>query len=360
MVCSLFAVAAPLSAAIQGTVINATTGQPVPRVPVSLIKFGGAQGMAPVRELNTDAQGRFLFDEALLASGSQPVHGMLRTEHEGISYTEMVVPDTNLNDIRIEVYDIAAGETLKPEMSALLFEPGPDKTVVNQFFQFTNETSPPRTFSDADRGTLQFYLPPSTGGSVTVRATGPARMPLPSSATKTDREDIYKVDFPLKPGDNLIELTYSVPTADAENFTSRILYDDVETRFVIPEGVSVEGQGLERIGQEPQSQASIYQYKGGGEFSLRISGEGRLGREGPAGGGSGNEIRIAPAPVARELWWVIAITAAILGIGFYNLLSSKPLAAVAGAPGAIASAGGTPRPQRPVRRSSAKSGRKKR
>ena len=185
-------------------------------------------------------------------------------------------------------------------------------------------------------------------------------MPLPSSATKTDREDIYKVDFPLKPGDNLIELTYSVPTADAENFTSRILYDDVETRFVIPEGVSVEGQGLERIGQEPQSQASIYQYKGGGEFSLRISGEGRLGREGPAGGGSGNEIRIAPAPVARELWWVIAITAAILGIGFYNLLSSKPLAAVAGAPGAIASAGGTPRPQRPVRRSSAKSGRKKR
>ena len=361
MVCSLFAVAAPLSAAIQGTVINATTGQPVPRVPVSLIKFGGAQGMAPVRELNTDAQGRFSFDEALLGSGSQPVHGMLRTEHEGISYTKMVVPDTNLNDIRIEVYDIAAGETLKPEMSALLFEPGPDKTVVNQFFQFTNGTSPPRTFSDADRGTLQFYLPPSTGGSVTVRATGPARMPLPSSATKTDREDIYKVDFPLKPGDNLIELTYSVPAADAENFTSRILYDDVETRFVIPEGVSVEAQGLELIGQEPQSQASIYQYKGGGEFSLRISGQGRLGREAPAGGGGGgNEIRIAPAPVAKELWWVIAITAAILGIGFYNLLSSKPLAAVAGAPGAMASAGGTPRPQRPVRRSSAKSGRKKR
>ena len=351
----------PLHAAIQGTVINRTTGKPVPRVPVTLVKFGGAQGMAPVRELNTDAEGKFSFDEALLKLGSQPVHGMLRTEHEGISYTKMIVPDTNLDDIEIEVYDIAKGETLEPEMTAFLFEPGSQETVINRFFQFSNETSPPRTFSDPDEGTLQFYLPPGAQGSVQVSATGPAGMPLPSSATKTSREDIYKVDFPLKPGQNLIELTYRLPPADVANFTSRILYDNVETRFVIPEGVSVEGQDLKLIGQEPQSLASIYEYNGKGQFSLKISGEGRLSREASAGGGGdGNEISIAPAPVAKELGWVIAITAAILGVGFYNLLSSKPPNAVAGAPGMMASAGGSSRPQRPASRSSSKPGRRKR
>ena len=357
----------PLQAAIRGTVVNRTTGKPVARVPVSLIKFGGAQGMAPVRELNSDAEGKFSFDEALLKQGSQPVHGMLRTEHEGISYTKMIVPDTNLDDIKIEVYDIAKGQTLKPEMTAFLFEPGLRETVINQFFQFSNETSPPRTFSDPDQGTLQFYLPPGARGSVQVSATGPARMPLPSSATKTNREDIYKVAFPLKPGQNLIELTYRLSASDVANFTGRILYDDVETRFVIPLGVSVEGPGLELIGQEPQSLASIYEYKGEGDFSVKITGEGRLSREDPladgsgGGGGGGNEITVAPAPVAKELWWVIATTAAILGTGFYNLLSLKPPPAVAGAPGTMASsAGSSPRPQRPARPSSSKPGRKKR
>ena len=351
----------PLHAAIQGTVVNATTGKPVPRVPVTLVKFGGPQGMAPVRELNTDAEGRFSFDEALLELSSRPIHGMLRTEHEGISYTKMIVPDVKLDDIQIEVYDIAEGETLKPDLTAFLFEPGLDETLIKQFFQFTNEARPPRTFSDPDNGTLRFLLPPGAKGVVQVSATGPAGMPLPSSATKTNREDIYKVDFPLKPGANLIELTYRVPAADVRNFTSRVLYNDVETRFVIPEGVRVEGQDLELIGQEPQSLASIYEYNGKGEFSLKISGEGRLSLEAPAGGGGGgNEISIAPAPVAKELWWIIAITAAILGVGFYNLLSSKPPNAVAGAPGMMASAGGSSRPQRPASRSSSKPGRRKR
>ena len=356
------ATAAPVRAAIQGTVVNRTTGKPVPRVPVSLIKFGGTQGMAPVRELNTDAEGRFSFDEALLEQGSQAIHGMLRTEHEGISYSKMILPDLTLDDIQIEVYDIAEGETLKPDLTAFLFEPGPNETLIKQFFQFTNEARPPRTFSDPDNGTLQFYLPPGAQGSVQVSATGPARMPLPSSATKTNRQDIYKVDFPLKPGENLIELTYRVPAAADGTFTSRVLYDNVETRFVIPEGVSVEGQDLELIGQEPQSLASIYEYKGEGEFSLEISGEGRLSLESPAGGGGGggNEISVAPAPVAKELWWIMAITAAILGIGFYNLLSSRPPNAFAGAPGMMASVAGSSRPQRAASRSSSKPGRRKR
>ena len=358
---AVVAIAAPAHAAIQGTVVNATTGKPVPRVPVSLVKFGGPQGMASVRELNTDAEGRFSFDEALLEQGSQAIHGMLRTEHEGISYTKMILPDVTLDDIRIEVYDIAEGETLKPDLTAFLFEPGPDETLIKQFFQFTNDAKPPRTFSDPDNGTLRFLLPPGAKGVVQVSATGPAGMPLPSSATKTNREDVYKVDFPLKPGASLIELTYRVPAADDGTFTSRVLYDDVETRFVIPEGVSVEGQDFELIGQEPTSLASIYEYKGEGEFSLKISGEGRLSMVAAEdGGGGGNEISIAPAPVAKELWWIIALTTAILGIGFYNLLSSKPPNAVAGPPGMMAFAAGSSRPQRPASRVSSKQGRRKR
>ena len=125
---------------------------------------------------------------------------MLRAEYEGISYSKMIVPDTPLDNVVVEVYSIAKGETLNPQMTALLFEPGDDRLVINQFFQFSNESDPPRTYSDPDNGTLRFELPPAADGKVQVSTTGPAGMPLRSSARKTAESNVYMVDYPLKTG----------------------------------------------------------------------------------------------------------------------------------------------------------------
>ena len=321
-----FFTAALLSADIRGKVVNATTGKPVSGVAVTLMQFGGSQGMAPADEMYTDADGGFSFDRERLGSGTQPVHAMLRAEYEGVSYSKIVVPDGSLDNLEVEVYDIAKGQSLDPQMTAFLFEPGNGRLVVNQFFQFANESAPPRTYSDPDRGSLRFELPPETEGKVEVRATGPAGMPLRSSAQRTAEDNVYFVDFPLKPGDNLIELTYSLPYESGEPYYGRFLYPGLETRFVVPEGVTLEADDLVLMGREPQSQASIYQYQGAPEFSLRLRGRGQLSENTPGGSGSGgnNEIRVVPAPVAKELPWIFAVTGVVLALGFYNLLVSKP------------------------------------
>ena len=313
----------PLTAAIRGKVVNATTGKPVPSAAVTLIKFGGSQGMAPAAEMYTESDGGFSFDEKTLGSGNSPVHAMLRAEYEGISYSKMIVPDSPLENVVVEVYSIAKGETLDPHMTALLFEPGDDRLVINQFFQFSNESDPPRTYSDPDNGTLRFELPPGSNGEVQVRTTGPAGMPLRSSARKTPESNVYMVDCPLKPGDNLIELTYSFPYESGEPHFGRVLYKGLETRFVVPEGVTLEADDVNLIGNEPQTQASIYRYEGAPEFSIRLRGQGALSEDTPGGGGGGTEITIAPALVAKELPWIFAVTGIILALGFYNLLVSR-------------------------------------
>ena len=47
------------AAAINGVAINRTTGQSAARIAITLISF--AQGMDPIEEVYTDAEGRFAF-----------------------------------------------------------------------------------------------------------------------------------------------------------------------------------------------------------------------------------------------------------------------------------------------------------
>ena len=317
----------PLIAAIQGKVINATTGKPAPGTIVTLIKFGGSQGMVPSDEIYTGVSGGFSFDDEVLGSGSQSVHAMLRVEYAGIAYSTMVTPDISPENLEIKVYDIAVGETLPPQMTAFLFEPTNSRLVINQFFQFSNESIPPRTFSDPVNGTLRFDLPPAAQGKVEVRTTGPVGMPLRSSARKINDGNTYVVDYPLKPGNSLVELTYSLPYESGEPYSGRLLYSGLETRFVVPKDVTLEADDLDLIGREPSSQASIYQYNGVPEFSLRLRGRGQLS-ERTVGGSSADgstEVIISPASIAKELPWIFSITGIILTLGFVNLFVPKTI-----------------------------------
>ena len=54
-------------------------------------------------------------------------------------------------------------------------------------------------------------------------------MPLRSSARKIPGSDAYMVDYPLKPGDSLIELTYSLPYESGEPYFGQLLYSNLET-----------------------------------------------------------------------------------------------------------------------------------
>jgi hypothetical protein len=343
-------------AAIEGKVINRTTGQPAPGVLITLLKFEA--GMDPIEEARSGPDGSFAFQKPLTGANGGPVPGMLRSEYEGVSYSEMLPPGSPTEGLEVSVYSVEEQEALAPSTHILIFEPGGGELVIKDVYAFVNESTPPRAYRDPENGTLRFYLPPEAKGIVQVSASGPQRMPLRSFATPTGDENVYKVDFPIKPGDNTIELTYLVPHSEGAEFQSRVLYDGLDTRIAVPQGVTVDGEGLVSLGQEPRTQASIYDLPPAANFALKISGQGQLARSGgapeaAAAPSGGSEIRIADAPVAKEMYWVIGLTAAVLLVGFFYLYTAKqpgPAEAAAGPAEALGAPKRSPAAQQAQRR----------
>lgn len=315
-------------AAVTGRVINRTTGQPASGVPVTLIKM--QISMDPVAEVFTNNAGEFSFDDDLLdASGARTV-GMLRAEHQSVNYSHMIGPMMPKEGIEVEIFE-SVTRSLAPVQRIVILEPGPEEVVINESYLFSNDEVPPVTFRNPVRGALEFYLPEAAKGIVDVQGVGPANMPLNASADPTDEPGWYKVDFAIKPGPNRIGLTYVAgrpPEGEALKLPTR--YPDAHTRIAAPAGpagVKLAGPNLTTMGIEPQMQVEIFDLALGTEAAVMIEGSlaprpAAVSAEG-MGGGSPNQISVKDAPVAKELWWILAVIAGILGIGFYNLNTSK-------------------------------------
>lgn len=321
---AVIASAWPVTGAVSGTVRNGTTGAGAPGVALTLSSFLG--GMTPVEETITDTEGRFAFEKELPAVASgQPFAGAIRAEVDGIHYTEILRTDDALDNVTVTVYSASAENIAPPANRVLILEPGGEEMTVRESFQFINDSNPPVTYSTED-GTLRFFLPDAARGVVQVSGTGPAGMPLRSTALPAGEDGLYKVDFPLKPGESRIDLSYVIPHADGTRFTLRSTYPDVTTRVAAPEGVEISGEGLAPLGREPSTNAAIYSLEGASAAALTVSGQGALRRESEPGR-SATEITIQPAPIARELVWIGGLTALILGLGFVHLLTSRRAAA---------------------------------
>lgn len=318
---AIAALAPQLALAVGGTVVNGTTGAPQAGVALTLSSFQG--GMTPLEETLSQPDGSFEFTKALPAvSAGQPFAGAIRAEHDGIGYTEILRGGEAHDSVRVTVYSVSERELPAPLNRVLILEPGGEELLLRESFQFVNDSNPPVTYSSAD-GTLNFYLPPDALGGVDVSGTGPAGMPLRSTALPAGPEDIYKVDFPLKPGENRIDLQYAVPYEDGMQFTTRSTYPGVNTRLAAPAGVNLEGIGVTSLGQEPTTLASIYTVPEGPAVTLTVSGSGQLRTGAGSGAGGQAEISIEQAPVSKELPWIAGLAIAILGLGFYHLLSSR-------------------------------------
>lgn len=315
-----------LYAEVSGRVINRTTGQPASGVPVTLIQMD--QSMDPVAEVFTNNDGTFSIDHDLTNAGGQRTFGMLRAEHLSVNYSHPLPPMRGLDGIEIEIYDSSAS-TMAPTGRILVLEPGPDEVVVNESYLFNNASQPPVTYRDPSRGSLQFFLPAAARGSVEVEGTGPAGMPLNSSATATNEPGVYQVDFPIRPGSNRIALTYVAERpAEGELLVLPSRYPDMMTRVAAPQGVDISGERLQSLGVEPTTQAQVFEVAGSSDVEILIAGAGILPRRNapsPAesGGGSPNQISVQPAPIAAEVWWILGAIFSILAIGYYNLQTSK-------------------------------------
>ena len=300
---------APVMAAVNGVVVNRTTGKPQAGATVVLNKFGQA-GMEPVGQVKTDAQGKFSFDQEL----TQGPH-LIRTGWDGLTYNHMLTPGSATSNLTLDVYNSSkqpGGAKVSKHM--ILFEPAGGQVVVNETYLFENNGV--TTWNDPDKGTLHFYLPAGANGKVEINATAPEGMAISAPVTKTSLPDIYKVDFPVKPGETRFDLTYSAPYQDGSVYAGKIVTTDDNTYLIAPNGVTLKADNLTDLGQEPRTQAHIFGLKGN-TYNIQLTGGEVAAPDAPAAdAAAGPQIEQIMPRINGQAKTILAIALGILGLGF--------------------------------------------
>ena len=315
----------PVFAAVDGTVINKTSGQPQAGATVTLYKLGSA-GMESVESVKSVAGGKFHMDQT-----PQGPH-LIQTAFDGVTYNHMLPPGSDTSGISLEVYNSSKQPgAARISRHFLIFQPNGAQMTVNEGFVFTNGGT--TTYNDPDGGTLKFFLPVATKGIVQVKATAPQGMPIDRAADKTSQKDIYKVDFPIKPGETSIQVTYVLPYNSGAVFEGKTLGKTEEpTLLVVPNGVTLTGEGLTNRGQEPRSKASVYSVAAA-DYKVQIAGFMPTAAADSDSGDNGPSLEeISPKILQSNMKWILALAFGILALGFILLYRAQPAAASAGLP----------------------------
>ena len=307
--------ALPVFANITGKVSNLTTGKPQAAATVTYYRFGQG-GMEAVSNTKTDAQGRFAIDQDPSTQGPS----MLRVEVDGVTYNTMMPPGSRAQDMLLDVYNASRQPgPVKVSKHMILLQPGGGQMTVNETFLVDN---PGKTaWVDPANGTLRFYLPSAANGQVEMNGTAPDGMAVPVPVEKTSRPDVYAAKFEVKPGQTRFDLNYTVPYTEGQPYSGKVATKDENTYLIAPNGVTMEGENLQDLGQEPRTQARIFGLSSD-TYSVKLSGEAAAAP--PAADTSTSDsarpqIEEIMPRLYRQGKWIIGLALGILALGFVVL-----------------------------------------
>ncbi len=281
----LFLVAALAHAAVDGTVVNGTTGKPQAGSTVTLFQTT-QQGPQNLGSIKTDAQGKFAFAQDVQPGvGGGPL--LLQAVYGGVQYNFTITPGAPMSGVSIPVYESSKspGGT-RIDQHFFVLEPSPDGAMqVSEGFLFKNDGK--TTWNDPDRGTLQFMLPPAAQGKVEINVVAPGGLPIRRAPDAGGKPNEYKLDFPIKPGESRVDLSYSMPFQTPGVFEDHVLSPSAKLEIVAPPGVDIKGSDVTLLGQEPTSKANIFGVKGP-DIRIRVEGTGLFNAQGGDSGTANN------------------------------------------------------------------------
>jgi hypothetical protein len=157
-------------------------------------------------------------------------------------------------------------------------------------------------------------------------------MPLPRAAEKTDENDIFKVDFPVKPGETQFEVSYVLPVGTPFTYRGRLVtvkgMSAGPMRLIAPAGVTLAGKDIQNEGTEPKTQATIYDVTAPGLFSVDVTGTGSLHTGDDTSGvddSDSPQVTEGQPQIYRHLSWLLVLTFSILAIGLVFLFRNSPV-----------------------------------
>ena len=343
---------------LQGTVRNGTTGQAAAGVDVILIQLQG--GMQPVANTKTDAQGHFEFTHTQI--GASPM--LVRAVYRGVNYHEPIPPGKTSADIQVFEPTDKAG-TFAIAARAVIVQPNATDLLVGEEYSIENKTQPPMAYFHQN-GSFFFALPDGAQLSQ-VSAAGASGMPV-VQGTIDKGKGIEAIDFPFRPGESNVRVSYKVPYAGNET-KLRISSPYAVERLAVfaPPGVTVTGEGFAPAGQEQGFNAYMREAVAAntsvivnvsGTAPMRSSSQDGGAGGGTAAGGAGNDgsqnpsvnsraessgdaatatATTIPARLDSLKWILVGGFGAIFALGFAYLLR-RPQMASASAPGGVVAA----------------------
>jgi hypothetical protein len=315
--------ALPAFGAVDGTVTNGTTGQPQPNVALTLVK-PGQQGMQTLDATTSDAQGHFHFDKDQPGGGPQ----LVQAAFQGVTYTTLLTPNMATSAVDVRVFNATkspAAAQITQHM--IVVQPAQSQTNIAETIIVQNSSK--ETFANSELGGARFFLPPAADGQVRVSVQGPGGMPLPRSAEKTGETDVFKVDYPVKPGETQFNLSYVLPMGSPATLRGRVVnikgQPDGPTRFIAPTGVTLESKDIRSLGQEPQTQATIYDLLSPA-YTIDVNGIGSMAQaQEDTDDADVPKVEQKNPPVYHHLVWLTGLALGALLVGVLLLYRASPI-----------------------------------
>jgi hypothetical protein len=203
-------------------------------------------------------------------------------------------------------------------------QPSETELSVSENFLFQN--SGKLSFNDPAGGSAKVFVPPAGWLSAKSTITAPGGMPIQRDLEKTRDAGVYKISYPLKPGETRFDVTYTMPAAKPMLFAGRAVNGGNQpTRLVVPNGVSLTGSNIQLLGQEPTTQASIYTVSGD-KYEVEVVGVGAMAAQQPA---NPEDLGMPQPHAARprlydRIWVLLTLVLLSLAVGAFLLYRREP------------------------------------
>jgi hypothetical protein len=331
----LFAALFSVAGTLTGTVINRSTGLPVPNTDVDLLSPTG--GMALLASVKSDAQGHFTATND--AIGSVPV--LIRVTYQGVGFNTFAPPVRP--SVEVEVFNVSQDpKTITIDSHVIIFQPQGDKLLGAEEYNIKNTSQPPVAFFRTD-GNFDFDIP-DKGALKNVTATnGAMGMDVPQASIDKGKGR-YAVAYAFRPGDTNLRLSYELPyPKNSASVKLPAAYGGVRLLLVAPPGVTLTGEGVSPAGQEQGMNVFLHDpLAAKGSLTVSISGVGTPAAADSSGGQQaqegnsrtepqGQEVNLAPPRIDDLKWPVVGGLIALFALG--ALLLSRKQVVVASAPG---------------------------
>jgi hypothetical protein len=247
------------------------------------------QGPQNLGSVKSDAQGKFAFTQDVKpAVGGGPL--LIQAVYGGVQYNLVIPPGSPMSGVSIPVYESTKSPgQAKIDRHFFVLEPSPEGEMrVTEGFLYTNAGK--TTWNDPDHGTLQFALPAAAQGKVEVNVTAPGGLPIRRAPDPLGKPNEFKLDFPIKPGETRVDLSWGMPFRSPGVFEDRILSKAGLIQMVAPPGVEFKGPDVTLLGQEPTTKSNIFGVKGP-DVQIRVEGTGLFNAPAESGtAGSGQNL----------------------------------------------------------------------